>query len=851
MNNNKKIFLSVAVLTASLALSGCSTLFNWVAKKNLDEPTGEVVLAGPSNTIVIRRDDYGVPFVEANDINDLTFGVGYASAEDRLAQMVSMSLLAQGRLAEMAGDVALDMDVYMRTLGIPQLIKERFEQLSPELKGYLHSYTAGVNAYIDTHKKRLPLEMKLTGYQPEPWQAENFIGLFAILNLGVGFNLHEELAFLQFAEKLGADKAAYLAPIYPDESIDFAEANKLSGLPEFSAQLKPVLDQFTATSLKFKRLTGQGLAASNNWAVHASKTKNGASLVANDTHLLLSQPSTWMLMGMKSPEYAGVGVSLPGIPALVAGYNGHIAWGETMVMADSQDVFLEKLRTNEAGKTEYLYQDKWYPVSEREETFKVQGGKDVTLTIQSTRHGPLLNGALKGPSKHAIIPMEVSSEYGLALSTTAQFPDNTMDAFFQLGQAKTIQQAEQTINDIRFIHLNIIAGDKDNILWQVTGNYPNRKAGTGHFPSPGWTGEYDWQGYWGGENSPRLLNPAKGYVNTANDRTVEAGHRPVLTSSWYYPERGERSAQMINEHDEHDASTMVAMQADRHDILVAKVQKLWQSVEWQSMIQTAISELPEQQQTYAQRALDSIMQFNGDMDEDSFDATIWGAFEYLLTRAIFLDELGPEDGDLWGLFTDMNMRAYSGYQDHLLGRKTPEGTWPPFWNNINTAEVESPGQIIADVLSQVWPYLQAEMGKEESQWQWGKLVHYYWQSDSTHMAKHMSGVKKFAVNRLAGYTDRGPYPAGGNRNTLNVAGFDLGSNYNVWNIPAMRMVVDFSQDEPLQLVIAGGQSANPASKHYDDGIQLWLSRENRELAFDSQEKIEQQFNQVKVIKPKL
>lgn len=848
MHNKKKI-LPLAVLTASLALTGCASLFNTIAKKNLDEPTGEVVLAGPQHEITIRRDSYGIPFVEAQNINDLTFGVGYASAEDRLAQMVSMSLLAQGRLAEMAGDVALDMDIYMRTLGIPQLMKERYQDISPELQSYLQSYADGVNAYIETHKKRLPLELKLTGYKPEPWQPENTLGLFAILNLGVGFNLHEELAFLQFAEKLGTEKAAYLAPIYPDEPIDFSEAKKLADLPELSAQLKPVLEQFAQTSLKFKHLTGQGLAASNNWAVHASKTKNGASLVANDTHLLLSQPSTWMLMGVKSPEYSGVGIGLPGIPALVAGYNGHIAWGETMVMADSQDVFLEKLRTNAEGKTEYLYQNAWYPVVERIEVFKVQGGKDVTLTMQSTRHGPLLNRALSGPSKHAIIPATTESQYGLALSSTTHYPDNTIDAFFRLGQAKTIAEAEQQLNEVRFIHLNIIAGDKDNILWQVTGNYPDRLKGTGHFPSPGWTGEYDWQGVWGGESSPRLLNPEQGYVTTGNHRTVPADYERTLTSSWYYPERAERSAQMIAAHNNHDAASMVAMQADRNDLLVAKVQALWASSEWQSMLTQAIANLPEQQAAAARQTMNEIMQFNGEMAEGSKTAAVWGVFEHLLTRAIFLDELGSEDGHLWSLFTDMNMRAYSGYQDHLLGRKTPAGEWAPFWDDVNTPEVENPGQIIAKALSQVWPYLQKELGKDESQWQWGKLANYHWQSDSTHMAKHMSGIKKFAVKRMAGYTDRGPFPAGGNRNTLNVAGFDLGSNYDVWNIPAMRMVVDFSQEEPLQLVIAGGQSANPASKHYDDGIKLWLSRENRMLPFNSKERVEQQFNQVKVIKP--
>lgn len=851
MNNNKKIIKAGLLIgTASLMLAGCSSLFNSMAKKNLDSPVGTIVLEGIENSVSIRRDDYGVPFVEAQSITDLTFGVGYAMSEDRLAQMVSMNLLARGRLSEMAGEVAVDMDIYMRTLGVPHIIEERYKTLSPELKGYLQSYADGVNAYIETHKKRLPLELRLSGYTPEPWQAENTIGLFVLLNLGVGFNLHEELAFLQLAEKLGAEKAAYLVPIYPDESIDFEEAKKLDNIPLMAEQLQSQMDFLVGVNDKLKNITGQGIAASNNWAVHKSKTANNASLVANDTHLLLSQPSTWMLMGVRSPEYSGIGVGLPGIPSIVAGYNGHIGWGETMVMADTQDLFLEKLRDGADGRTEYLYKDKWHPVTERFEIIKVKGSDPITINIQSTQHGPLLNKAITGPSKHAIIAQKTESRYGLALSWSVQFPDTTMDSFFRLGQAKNLQDVEEQLNGVGFIHLNVVAGDKDNVSWQVTGNYPLRKAGTGHFPSLGWTGEYDWQGYWGGAKTPRKTNPQSGYLVTANDRTVEPGFKPTLTSSWYYPERGERALQMLQASKQHTAQSMVDMQADRKDILVHKVQKLWQQAEWHELIQRGISELDQGEQILALSTLERILQFDGQMHEDSTNAAVWGAFEHLLARAILLDELGPEDSNLWQSLLAITGRAYSGYQDHLLGRKTPAGEYAPFWDNVNTPETETPGDIIAQTLVQVLPYLEQTLGKDKADWKWGNLAQYYWKTDTTHLQKYMKGVEGMAVKSLGKYTDRGPYPAGGNRNTLNVAGYDLGSDYNVWNIPAMRMVIDFSQDEPMQLVIAGGQSANPASPHYDDGIDLWLSNKNRVLPFNDPKKVEAHFNQLKVLQPK-
>ena len=239
------------------------------------------------------------------------------------------------------------------------------------------------------------------------------------------------------------------------------------------------------------------------------------------------------------------------------------------------------------------------------------------------------------------------------------------------------------------------------------------------------------------------------------------------------------------------------------------------------------------------------MEFNGEMRETSANAAIWGALEYSLTRAIFLDELGPDDGELWRVFMSLNGRAYSAYQDHVSGRKNA-----PFWDDVNTPDhQESEAEIIVTAAAAAYQHLQQRLGDDAEAWQWGQLLTYHWQTNTTKMGKHMSGVKAYAVEKLAQYTDRGPYPAGGNRNTLNVAGHDLGSDYNVWNIPAMRMIVDFSQPEPLHLVVAGGQSGNPASRHYDDGIALWLSRKNRNLPINSAEKVQQHYHQVTDIRP--
>ena len=213
----------------AMVLSGCDSLFGYLAEKNLDQPGTEVQVTGLQHEVAIRRDDFGVPYIKAETIADLAFGIGYAMAQDRLAEMTGMNLLARGRLSEMAGPMAVDMDVYMRTLGVTQVIEDRYAALSDELKQHLQHFSDGVNAYIQQHDDNLPLELTLSGYEPDAWHPSNTIGIFVLLNLGVGFNLHEELGFLQFAEQFGWQKAAYLAPIYPDEAIDFPEAKKNGG----------------------------------------------------------------------------------------------------------------------------------------------------------------------------------------------------------------------------------------------------------------------------------------------------------------------------------------------------------------------------------------------------------------------------------------------------------------------------------------------------------------------------------------------------------------------------------------------------------------------------------------------
>ncbi|MFN3586497.1 MAG: penicillin acylase family protein, partial [Moraxellaceae bacterium] len=387
------------VLLAGLA--GCAVV-DLPLRATVAASEGEVRLAGLAHPVTIARDEMGVPRIEARNDDDLAFGIGYAMAADRLAQMVSYSLTAQGRLSEMAGPTTRDLDVYMRTLGLRRIAEQQLAAASPRTRRLLDRFAAGVNAWVFAHKDKLPLDFKMSGYQPEPWAPVNSMDIFTLLNVGLSLNLNEELAFLSLAAKVGPEKAAWLIPSDGNPSLPAEEAKKLGDLP-FAELARLAAPQAAVQRQLHQLFLPLQQAASNNWALAPEKTEGKFSILANDTHLMLEHPPVWMLMQTATPQLRAGGVAIAGIPGIVAGYNGHVAWGMTMVMADTQDVFVEKLKT-ENGRTYYEYRGEWRPVSERTEVLRIKGQPDERIVVQETLHGPLLNAALAGRRVNDIQP---------------------------------------------------------------------------------------------------------------------------------------------------------------------------------------------------------------------------------------------------------------------------------------------------------------------------------------------------------------------------------------------------------------------------------------------------------------
>jgi acyl-homoserine-lactone acylase len=814
---------AAATLCSTLFLSGCQSFLNGRYASSVHPDQGIVRVQGLAQSVVIRRNPLGMPLIETTTFHDALFALGYVHAADRLSQMVGMRLLAEGRLAEMNGPGVLEIDRFMRTVNLRANAEVLYKNASPRIKKFFEVYSRGVNAYLFRYQDKLPMDLAESGYRPPYWKPEDSVLLFCLLNFGLSVNLQEEIASLSLADKVGADKLAWLLPSYPDEPLPFEEAEKLRGLS--LAGKIPGLAAVNNAAGQVAALNMLGVAASNNWAIAPQKSRSGKSLLANDTHLPLSMPSIWNFVQIRSPKFQAAGVSIAGVPAVVAGFNGKLAWGMTMVMGDNQDLFLEKVK-REGSRLYYQANGKWQPARERQETFFIRGQRPIRETVYETRNGPLLNSAL-GERKSPLQPLQMSSGYGLALRSIQGEADQSIDAFFDLSRAQSVEQAFEATREVRAMALNIVFADAQHIGWQVTGRYPNRRQGTGLVPSPGWDGAYDWDGYADAMLHPYDQDPMQGWLGTANHRTVPRGYGMQLSNSWFYPERAERIAQLAGS-GRHDQKSMIAMQYDQTTPFAGKLQAMLDAPGMAEPLKKAIAALPAAERGKAEEAYKRLMAFDGRMAATSADAALYSAFLQESAKTTFLDELGPQTSPTWRALVEIGNNSYSAQADHLLGRDDS-----PFWDDVKTAQKEDKPTILARSLAGAVSYLEGKLGANRSAWQWGRLHQYNWTSNATKMAPYLSAGQRSGIESIGSYLDRGPYPAGGDHGTLNVAAYEWGNDFDVWLIPAMRVVVDFGLEEPMIGVNSSGQSGNPASPHYADGIDAWLKGGYMSFPFQS------------------
>ncbi len=577
-----RTLLAIAVGLVLVLLAG-SGIGAWAFTNTLHasypQTSGTLQITGLSAPVSVQRDASGIPQIYAQSSADLFLAEGYVQAQDRFWQMDVDRHITSGTLASMLGSGALKYDEFVRTLGWRTVAEQSYAQLKPETKQFLQAYSQGVNDYLATHSggSSLSIEYTIIGaplvgtvsdYKPAAWTPVDSVAWIEAMAWDLRENVDNEIARSLLTQTLSADQIEQLYPSYPYSthstivtqgalvgSAYEQNATAAAALPSAAqlklAQLSQLLAQIPSV-LGPADPAGSGVG-SNSWVVSGSLTSTGMPLLANDPHLAPSVPSVWYQVGLHCVNlgtqcpYDVAGYSFPGMPGVVIGHNANVAWGFTNEGADVSDLYLEKI-----DGADYLYDGKEYPLTERTETIDVAGQQSETITVRSTRHGPLISDAsdtdkLVGkdaPAARSGDPAQGAApgiQYGVALQWTALQPNPTMDALFELDRATDWTEFRAAAADFTVPAQNLVYADtKGNIGYQAPGRIPIRKSGDGRWPVPGWTSAYDWTGYIPFSALPNEYDPAQGFIVTANNAVVGPTYPYTLTTDWDYGYRSQR-----------------------------------------------------------------------------------------------------------------------------------------------------------------------------------------------------------------------------------------------------------------------------------------------------------------------
>ncbi|MFP4346568.1 MAG: penicillin acylase family protein [Anaerolineales bacterium] len=776
-----------ADLLAPLAETG----LRWLSRRRLPRLDGTLPLSGLLAPVEILWDRWGVPHIYAENFHDLLLGQGYVHAQERLFQMDFNRRAASGRLAEVVGERALPMDRWMRTLTLRRVAETEVGRLSPATRKALEAYAAGVNAFIA--RGPLPVEFTLLRYRPEPWSATDTLCWIKMMAWELGVNWESELLRARLLQRLGPADAAALDAQDPErwpavlpEGVDYG------ALGDLALRRAGAAHPFIGPAPP---------SGSNNWAVAGARTTTGKPLLANDMHLLMNVPAIWFENHLAAGDFEVTGITFPGIPGVVAGHNGHVAWGFTNSYVDVQDLYVERLHHTEDGRIQARYGDGWYDVTVLHESIEVRGGETVVEELLVTRHGPIIN---------CLTP---EGEAPLALRWTALEPDNMIEALFEMNRARTCSDFHQALRHWTAPAQHVVYADTaGDIGYTLAGRVPVRHRGDGRLPVPGWTADYDWEGYIPFEALPHRLNPPEGYLATANNAVVEGDYSYPIYQETAVAERAERIVELLESRERADVPFFRRMHFDRvsHSARIVAQQLCGLTVDDPEL--SSVMALLEA--------------WDGTLDPDSGAAAVEQVFVRTLLALLLEPRLKSESDDepkqleraVFGLppvdlFVHYLHRG-DAFKWLLKLLEQPHSHW------YDLGQGEGREEVCRRALEETVAYLKRRLGPEVSHWRWGDLHALTY--------RHSLG----AVPWLGKIFNRGPYPVGGDATTV----WAIWSSLRELSSPAVvgppyRMIVDLGDLRNSLGLLAPGQSGRLASPHYDDQIEAWFTGDYHPLLF--------------------
>jgi penicillin G amidase len=776
----------VLIVAASLFLSGCTAV---LLRKAWPVTSGKIEGLPVSAPVEVLRDSYGIPHITAANEHDLYVAQGFVHAQDRLWQMESLRRLTEGRLSEIAGESTVAVDFFARMTGMPALKRAAYSDMAVEDRGRLEAYAEGVNACLRQRGRDLPLEFRSLRFIPEPWTALDCTSLLPYMAFGLLYPSYAEELFAlarggSFTQREWDDlfPTAPGAKLPAESFFDTIGRRKIGAINPSAFVFHLALpDSRTPTALAKSLISlGSPGSGSNNWAV--ARGSKGLPLLANDPHLAVALPPVWYFCHLTVPGKLNVaGASLAGCPGIVIGRNEHVAWGMTNDMIDAVDILVFDVDAKDP--TRYRVGGRERAMQREDVKIALPKGRSVTLPLWRTTQGPVITALEPGVEAAAVLKWYGTLPLGA-------LHDHTYRGVFSFMEARS---AREVLDDGRvsaYAGQNLLAADdQGHIGWHAYGAAPVRAGYTGRLPADGSAGA-DWKGFLPYDSLPHRFDPPQGWLATANNPPQNwAG--PALSYAWAPIYRWQRIGQVVSGMTAPSVEDFRRLQMDTHSLQADRLLPKLLAYHFPDGTASAAA---------ARTALRLLGEWDHEVRPESRGAAVYEVFLDELVRALLSDDLG-EDLALY-----LNAKGY-GIEDEILDR--PDS---PLWDRKDTPERETPRQILETALANTMKVCTQRMGRNTDRWSWGRLHGYVF--------KHPGATNRLYEMLL----DRGPFPAPGDDNTVNVSwSLAARGSYDATTIPSMRMIAAPGDPDGLWLAEPLGQSGQPGHPHYDDMMKPYLA----------------------------
>lgn len=729
----------------------------------------ELVLNNLSEEVKVIYDENLIPHIFATDQADLYRAQGYITAKHRLWQMEFQTMAAAGRISEIVGPLAIDLDRMTRRKGLAYGAEKGMEFIrenDPESYLLLEAYADGVNQYIDQlSDARLPVEYKILNYRPEHWSAFKSILLLKYMtDMLVG---DRDLEYSNLRKILGDVMLDKLYPEYPsgvEPVIESGHKWNFKPLPVARPDSVNYPDDLLVIAPLTQPEEGTG---SNNWAVAGSKTKSGNPILANDPHLSLNLPSLWYSMQLTTPEHSVKGATLPGALGVISGFNEHIAWGVTNATRDTRDWY--KITFQDKSRKAYRYGDEWKQTTFRIEEIKVKGEKIFLDTVVYTHYGPVVYDKTFNSNRQDV---------NFALKWNVHEGSNEQKTFLLLNSAKDHDDYNVALDNFTAPAQNFVFASKGgDIAMRIQGKFPLKWRGQGKFFMDGADPGMEWQGYIPNEQNASTLNPSRGFVSSANQHPTDSTYLYYVFDNSYEFYRNRRLNSRLREMNSITVEDMQGLQFDDYYLHAAEA------------LPTMLDLLGSgyENDAEAKKYIALLKEWDFYADPNQKAPTLF----YIWWRKMY--------NQIWKELSEHPAPVVlpSYYQTVLFIKDEPSGA---VFDLKNTPEMET----AADHIKQGFSEMLADMKKWETD-----AGDFSWASYKKTTIQHLvPQLKSFSVENV--YT-------GGGSGILNATSARHGASW--------RMVVELGTEVNAFGIYPGGQSGNPGSKYYSNFIQKWANGE--------------------------